>query len=143
MERKMRKGAASALLFAVAVLGAPAMAAEQCTVADGAVEKAGGYGNAIAAMVKAAPDCQRAYKILSVCALGSSGDNALSESVRSKCEPLFMAKASPAAKNAYRTALARCDRIAEKNEGTMYQGFAAVCRAGAARDFAGRFTRRR
>jgi hypothetical protein len=63
--------------------------------------------------------------------------------VGSKCEPLFLRKAGPAAKKAYRQARRHCDSIAENNEGTMYQGFAAVCRAGAARDFARRFSGKR
>ena len=115
----------------------------KCPVDDAAAEKAGGYATAVEAALKAATDCQRAYQTLAACQLGSSRDNALADIVRSKCEPLFMGKASAATKRAYKKALARCDRIAEKNEGTMYQSFAAICQARAARDFASRYSGRR
>lgn len=73
--------------------------------------------------------------------MGSSGDNALAAIVQSKCDPLFMGKADPGAKNGYKKAQASCDRIAEKNEGTMYQGLAAVCRAKASRDLARKYSK--
>lgn len=133
----MRTAIAVAALFVMALaLSAPAMAADTCPVSDAAAEKADGFANAVRAAVKAASTCEHAYTTLAACQLGSSADNALSETVKSKCEPLFMGKASRATKSAYKKALARCNTIAERNEGTMYQGFAAVCRAKAARDFA-------
>jgi hypothetical protein len=140
----MRKTAAFAVLFiAVTAFGAPVMAVEKCSVGDAAAEKAGGYANAVEAAVKDASNCERAYKTLAACQLGSSADNALADIVQSKCEPLFMGKASPATKKAYKKAQDRCNKIAEKNEGTMYQGFAAVCQAGAARDFARKYSGKR
>ncbi|ACK49070.1 hypothetical protein Msil_0087 [Methylocella silvestris BL2] len=138
----MRKIAAFASCF-IAFAEAPATAAEKCPVGDIAAEKAGGYANAVKAALEDAPNCERAYKALAACQLGSSGDNALSDIVRSKCEPLFLVRASPATKQAYKKARQRCDKIAERNEGSMYQGFAAVCQAGAARDFARQYARRR
>lgn len=140
----MRRTIVVAMQIVMAIaFGAPAIAAESCPVSESAVEKAGGYGNAVTALVKAASTCERAYQTLRICQLGSSGDNALSDIVTSKCEPLFMGKASRATKAAYKAAQARCNTIAEKNEGTMYQGFAAVCRAKAARDLARKAAARR
>jgi hypothetical protein len=138
----MRHLFASTLIgFMAAVPDAYAIAAEPCAVDDKAVEQAGGYGNAVEAAVRAATTCEGSYRTFAACQLGSSGDNALAEIVLGKCEPLFMRKVGPAAKAAYKKALVRCDRIAERNEGTMYQGLAAVCRAGAARDFARKYSR--
>src|SRR5271169_6600502 len=117
------------------------MAIEACPVDDAAVENAGGYGRAVEAVVRSAPNCERAYQVLEVCQMGSSGDNALAAIVQSKCDPLFMDKASRGAKNAYKAAQDRCNKIAEKNEGTMYQGLAAVCRAKASRDRARKYSR--
>jgi hypothetical protein len=54
-----------------------------------------------------------------------------------------MDKIGAAKKKAYKKVLDRCNKIAEKNVGTMYQSFAAVCQAGVARDFARKYSRRR
>ncbi len=133
----MRRTIVVAMQIVMAIaFGAPAIAAESCPVSESAVEKAGGYGNAVTALVNAASTCERAYETLRICQLGSSGDNALSNIVASKCEPLFLGKARPATRATYKAAQARCNTIAEKNQGTMYQGLAAVCRAKAARDLA-------
>ena len=135
---RLRPLLAAALIIGLAATD-PAvrvLAAEACPVDDKAVEQAGGYGKAVEAAVKAGSTCERSYQTFVACQLGSSGDNALAEIVQGKCEPLFIGKVSPAGKAAYKKAQARCNRIAEKNEGTMYQGLAAVCRAGAARNLA-------
>jgi hypothetical protein len=140
-EKDIRKIATFAVLFiAVTAFSAPVMAVKKCSVGAAAVEKAGGYANAVKAAVKDASSCKRAYKTFAACQLGSSADNALADIVQSKCEPLFMGKASSSTKKAYKKAQDRCNKIAEKNEGTMYQGLAAVCQAGAARDFAHKYS---
>ncbi len=133
----MRKITTLALLFiAVAACGSVARAADECRVGEKAIEKAGGYGRAVEAAVRRAPGCERAYGILAACQLGSSGDNALADIVRAKCEPLFKGNAGSATMAAYKKEQDRCNTIAEDNEGTVYQGLAAVCQAKAARDFA-------
>ncbi|MET0710499.1 MAG: hypothetical protein ABWY82_27200 [Tardiphaga sp.] len=118
---------------------APAFAAEKCPVSDAAAEKAGGLANAVTAAIDTAWSCSGAYQILEACALGSSGDNALSTIVQSKCEPMFLPKATPAIKSDYKKARAKCDQIAVKNQGSMYQSQAAVCIARSARDFARKY----
>jgi hypothetical protein len=140
VDRKVTRAAAFALIFGLA-LGGPVMAIEECPVDDAAVERAGGYGKAVEALVRSAPNCERAFHVLEICQMGSSGDNALSTIVQSKCDPLFMDKAGPGAKKAYKKAQDRCDKIAEENEGTMYQGFAAVCRAEVSRDLARKYSK--
>src|SRR5262249_43571737 len=111
-------------------LGRPAFAVEQCPVGDAEAEKAGGYVEAVKAAVRNAPNCERAFKLTEGCQFGDSKTNRLLEIVESKCEPLFIKRAGAATKKAYKKAQARCDKIAERNSGTMYQSFAAVCRAG-------------
>jgi hypothetical protein len=128
-------------LAAMILIGGPALAVEQCPVSDADSEKAGGYVEAVLAAVRNAPNCERAVKTLEACEFGDSKTNRLLEIVEDKCEPLFLPKASAAVKTAYKKAQAGCDRIAEKNSGTMYQSFAAVCRAGKARDFARKYGR--
>lgn len=128
--------AAIALLVAS---GASAFAAEQCPVSDAAISKAGGYPQAVTAAMKTEFSCEGAYRILELCQLGSSGDNALSDIVLSKCEPRFLPKAVAATKAAYEKARAKCNKIAEKNEGSMYQSQAAVCIARSGRDFARKY----
>lgn len=115
-------------------------AAEQCPITDAAIAQAGDYANAVEAVVKAAPDCERAFRVLDACQLGSSGDVALAGIVRGKCEPLFIGKAGPGALKAYKKKQAGCARIAKK-EGTMYLGLAAVCEARAARNFARKYAK--
>ncbi len=119
--------------------GGSALAIEQCPFGDTESENAGGYVEAVIAAVRNTPNCERAFKITEACQFGDSKTNSLLDIVESKCEPLFMKKAGAATKTAYKKAQARCDKIAEKNSGTMYQSFAAVCRAGAARDFARKY----
>lgn len=134
--------ASAALLVAIVAFGAPARAADQCAVGGGD-QKAASFAGAVTTAIKAAWSCEGAYKILETCQLGSSGDNALSEIVLSKCEPRFKEKATPAVKAAYQKARDKCNRIAEKNQGSMYQGQAAVCLARAGRDFAGKYGAKR
>lgn len=127
-------GLAATILFDVS-----AFAVEQCPVGDAESKNAGGYVEAVLAAVRNAPRCERAVTIVEACQFGDSKTNRLLEVVEAKCEPLFMPKASTAVKTAYKKAQQRCDLIAEKNSGTMYQSFAAVCRAEKARDFARRY----
>jgi hypothetical protein len=123
------------LVAALACCG-PAFCETSCPVGDDEAARAGGYLAAVEKAIAAAPDCPTAFRRLELCQLGSSGDNALSDVARGKCEPLFLPSAKPAIKKGYAAALKRCDRIAEGNSGSMYQSFAAVCQARAARDFA-------
>ncbi|MFI5015684.1 MAG: hypothetical protein ACHQAY_25385 [Hyphomicrobiales bacterium] len=120
--------------------GGPAIASEKCPVNDTDPEKAGSYVKAVEAAVLNAPNCERAYRILEACQLGSTADNTLADMVQSECERMFMDKADAAVKKAYKRAQVRCERIAERNSGTMYQSFAAVCLARAARDFARKYS---
>ena len=128
-----------AFMLLLTVFTAPAMAAEKCPVSDAAAEKAGGFANGVTAAINTAWSCGGAYQILEACSLGSSGDNALSTIVQSKCEPMFLPKATPAIKSDYKKARAKCDQIAVKNQGSMYQSQAAVCIARSARDFARKY----
>jgi len=120
-----------------------AFAVEQCPVNDADTEKADSYFEAVKAAVRNAPNCRRAFKMTEACQFGDSKTNRLLEIVESKCEPLFMPRAGSATKKAYEKAQYRCDNIARRNPGTMYQSFAAVCRAGAAADFARKYGQRR
>lgn len=127
-------------LFAVFAFATPVLAAaEKCPISDGAEAKAGGLHQAIEAAMKAEFSCEGAYRILELCQLGSSGDNAFSAIVLKKCEPRFLPKALPATKAAYEKARAKCNKVAEKNEGSMYQSQAAVCIARSGRDFARKY----
>ena len=76
--------------FAAISPGACVMAAEACPVDDKAVERAGGYVDAVEAAVKAGSTCERSYETFMACQLGFSGD-------QGKCEPLFTSSLSPAA----------------------------------------------
>jgi hypothetical protein len=126
-------------VVALVVAGGSAIAIERCPVNDADSEEAGSYVEAIKAAVRNAPNCERAYRMLEACQLGSTADNSLAVTVQSKCEPMFLAKADAATKEAYKKAQDRCNKIAERNSGTMYQSFAAVCLAGTARNFARKY----
>lgn len=125
-------------VFASCMFATPALTAPKCPIDDDAAAKAGGLANAVTAAVKAEFSCEGAFRILDLCQLGSTADNALSEMVLTKCEPRFLPKALPATKAAYEKARAKCSKIAAK-DGTMYQGQAAVCLARTARDFARKY----
>ena len=131
-------GLYAAFVLVACALAAPALAAEKCPISDEAIAKAGGLANAVTAAVKTEFSCEGAYRVLYLCQLGSTADNALSDMVLTKCEPRFLPKALPATKAAYEKARAKCSKIAAK-DGTMYQGQAAVCLARAGRDFARKY----
>ena len=133
----MRAVAFLAAMFAATLIGVGSVAAEEaCPVGEDDVAKAEGYGNAVNKLISDATDCFTAFRLLEACQLGTSGDNALSGFVRDKCEPVFLPSAKPEVKKAYQDKLDGCRQIAEDNSGSMYQSFAAVCQARAARDFA-------
>lgn len=138
---RFRYGLAVAALLVAS--SAQARSAEQCSLPAAAVAKAGGFVQAVTAAMTTEFSCEGAYRILELCQLNSSGDNALSDIVLKKCEPRFLPKATPAVKTAYEKARAKCTNIAVKNEGSMYQGQAAVCQARTGRDFARKYGTRR
>jgi hypothetical protein len=129
--------ALTAVMMAVGV-GAPAWSAEQCTIGGGD-KNASGFADTVTAAIKTAWSCGGAYRILETCQFGTSADNALSQIVLSKCEPMFAPKASPAVRTAYDKARDKCNQIVVKNQGSMYQSQAAVCLARAGRDFARKY----
>jgi hypothetical protein len=136
-EENMRKRISVAALLMAAAFSVPAVAADKCPVGDS------GDQAAVTTAVKTAWSCSGAYQILDACQFGSTADNALSTEVLSKCEPMFMPKATPAIKSDYRKAQDKCNQIAVKNQGSMYQGQAAVCLARAGRDFARKYALKR
>jgi hypothetical protein len=131
----IRSSIPTALFLCFVTCVAPAAAAEKCPISDDAAAKAGGLANAVTAAVKTEFSCEGAFRVLDLCQLGSTADNALSDMVLAKCEPRFLPKAQPATRAAYEKARAKCSKIAAK-DGTMYQGQAAVCLARTGRDFA-------
>jgi len=134
----IRSSIPTALFLCFVTCVAPAAAAEKCPISDDAATKAGGFANAVTAAVKTEFSCEGAFRVLDLCQLGSTADNALSDMVLAKCEPRFLPKAQPATRGAYEKARAKCSKIAAK-AGTMYQGQAAVCLARTGRDFARKY----
>ena len=132
--------AVAAFLMTAATLGTPALAADKCPVGDGG---ASNFQAAVTTAINTAWSCSGAYQILEACQLGSSADNALSDMVLAKCEPMFVPKATAAIKSDYKKAQDKCSQIAVKNQGSMYQGQAAVCMARAGRDFARKYAVKR
>ena len=124
----MKAAAVRTLVLAAALACSGAAFCEtSCPVGDDKAARAGGYLAGVEKAIAAAPDCPTAFRRLELCQLGSSGDNALSDVARGKCEPLFLPTARPSIRKRYAAALKRCDRIAEGNSGSMCQYFAAVC----------------
>jgi hypothetical protein len=135
-ERYMKTIKLLCVLAQIWVSASAACALERCPVSDEDTEKAESYVDAVKAAVQSAPNCSLSYKVLEGCQLGTTEDNELSDIVISKCEPLFVPRASDGAKKKYKEAQARCNRIAETNEGTIYQSASAVCLARISRNFA-------
>ncbi|CAN5462965.1 hypothetical protein BH11PSE4_BH11PSE4_41270 [soil metagenome] len=130
----------AALLIATTAFNTSAVAADKCPVGEAG---ASNFQTAVTTAVKTAWSCSGAYQTLEACQLGSTADNALSDIVLAKCEPVFLPKATPAIKSAYQKAKDKCSQIAAKKEGSMYQGQAAVCMARAGRDFARKYAVKR
>lgn len=126
-------------VFAICAFAAPALAAPKCPIDDEAAAKAGGFANAVTAAVRTEFSCEGAFRVLDLCQIGSTADNALADMVLTKCEPRFLPKAQATTKAAYEKARGKCSTIAAKKDGTMYQGQAAVCMARTARDFARKY----
>ncbi len=124
------------ILVAAAILPGAAWAADPCNVSQAEITNAGSYASAIKNSIGAIADCDGAYRRFEACSLGTSGDNAISDIVRAKCEKRFLPTADAATKKAYKDKLYHCDDVARKNSGTMYLSLAALCRAKTARDFA-------
>jgi hypothetical protein len=140
---KTRKHIAVAFgMTAALFVAGEAWAAQTCPVTDKDVERAASYADAVTRLVRGASSCQKAYQLLESCSFGTSGDNELADLVQSKCEPMFLPSAARSVKDAYKKAQKNCDKIAERNEGTMYQSFAAICRARASRDLAIKYSKR-
>lgn len=137
--REFGLGRFALVMFAALAFATPVLAAEKCPISDDAEAKAGGFVQAVTAAIKTEFSCEGAFRVLDLCQLGSTADNALSGMVLAKCEPRFLPKALPATKAAYEKARTKCNKIAEKNDGTMYQGQAAVCLARTGRDFARKY----
>jgi hypothetical protein len=106
------------LIAAATLAAAPARAGEACPA------KSNGMDDVVAA-IKAAPNCDRAMKVFQACALGASGDVQFGEAVEQKCP----AKLKLPQKRAYDKDMRVCDRKYRNQSGTMYQSFAAFCRA--------------
>jgi hypothetical protein len=126
----MRIGRIALSTAAALSVTASAWAAE-CTIERDALDDA----------LRQAPSCLAAYRLFEDCALGASGDVPLGATVQEKCEADFLAGLDSAKRSAYRKQLAVCDRKYAKQSGTMYRSFEAFCRAGAARDYAKRYSR--
>lgn len=126
------------LLAALALCSLPAGAAEQCTISGGD-RTAAGFADAVASAMKTAWSCGGAYQILEACQSRSPADDALSQIVLSKCEPMFTAKATPAVKTAYQSARDKCNQAATKKKDAKTQEQMSVCFARASRDFARKY----
>jgi hypothetical protein len=122
---------ASGLVLAMASC-APSMATEQCPAGSA------NYDDIIAA-ISAAPNCARAAQVMNACSFNASGDVGLAQAVEDKCEPVFLARLSPAERRRYAAAGARCLGKYAGEEGSMYVSFAATCKAKVAVDYAGKY----
>jgi hypothetical protein len=81
------------------------------------------------AAISRASSCKEAYATMSSCASGASGDVALGEAVRQKCEPLFLGRLSAAQRRAYTREQRACSEKYARQSGTMYLSMAAFCQA--------------
>lgn len=87
-----------------------------------------GPGNREAA-VRKAPTCKAALEVMTACAYGASGDLALGQVVRERCEADFPKTMSKAQRAVYDQGIKRCNTKYRNEDGTMYRSFEAFCRA--------------
>ena len=118
----MRSKPLLAILTTAATLAAVSARAEDCPA------KSNGMDDVVAA-INASPSCDRAMQVFEACALGASGDVQFGDAVVAKCEAGFLTKLKPPQKRAYDKDMGVCDRKYRNQSGTMYQSFAAFCRA--------------
>jgi hypothetical protein len=83
----------------------------------------------IVEVIKASPGCKRAMQVFETCAYTASGDIQLGAAVEKKCEADFLDRRRRPAKQAYQRKMRVCDHKYDNESGTMYQSFAAFCRA--------------
>ncbi|MBI5261506.1 MAG: hypothetical protein HY852_06775 [Bradyrhizobium sp.] len=83
----------------------------------------------IVAILKDAPNCERAMKLLEACEYSASGDAQFGAVVEKKCEADFLDHLKAPRKLTYQRELRVCDRKYRNEEGTMYVSFTAFCRA--------------
>lgn len=98
----------------------PALAAE-CPVK--------GDSDTIAAAIRQSPSCDRAVRMFQDCEFGSSGDVALGEAVRERCEEGFLHALTRTQKASYEKKQRYCENKYAKESGTMYRSFEAFCGA--------------
>lgn len=124
-----------ALALAAVLIGAgsgKAATAQECPYPFGGDEGAGQLTKGL----EAAPNCEAAYKLHSLCAWGSSADATFAQTVIPKCEASFLSGLSPAQTRTYKARLQQCADKYAHEDGTMYIGFTAFCQEEVALAFA-------
>ena len=92
-----------------------------------------------AAVLRAAPTCDKSMALFSDCAYGASGDLMLGQVVTEKCEGDFLAKLGKAERRIYDGKIKACGRKYANEDGTMYRAMEAGCRADTAQQYSRRF----
>jgi hypothetical protein len=109
-------------------LAAPGMANDTCPLDSSNLDD-------LQAAITAAPSCSEAYRLLTACSLGATGDVALAEPAIKACENDFLAKLPTGAKRAYAAKRKVCRNRYARKEGSMYVSFAVMCEAQVAADY--------
>ena len=123
----MKKAALTIGLFLV---GFQAIAAD-CPVQIGGED----YLDKVGSAIKASKSCEDGAAIAEACALGASGDGAITSVAERKCGLDFWNKLTASDKKIYNGLQAKCDAKYKDMQGTMYISAAAFCRLRVARLF--------
>ena len=124
-----------ALALAALLIGAGsghAATAQECPYPFGAGEGA----DQLIKGLEAAPTCEAAYDLHTLCAWGSSADATFAQVVIPKCEASFLSGLSPARTRSYKARLQQCTDKYAHEDGTMYIAFTASCQEEVALAFA-------
>jgi hypothetical protein len=121
--------AVAVVLLSAALLAAGVARAEDC---EHDLE-------AEAKKMRAAKDCEAAYRTFDACLWGSTADVQRGALVREICEAGFVTRLKPDQTKAYQRKTGACEKKYAKQSGTMYRSMEAACAAKAARDFWGRY----
>jgi hypothetical protein len=124
-------------VLAASLLAAPAWAQKQRACPHAESER-----DRIALTLQAAATCALAHDLMNACRSNTSGDVEFAEIVIGKCEPLFAAGLSAAARRAYEAERQACIKRYPRSGGTMNVSFAATCQAGVAARYAREAARR-
>jgi hypothetical protein len=109
---------------------------KQCPVSEGRLEL-------IQQAITSATSCDASMNIFQACSVVASGDVPLGGAVIKKCEGDFLSQLAAAQRPRYQQEIKRCWQKYQRQQGTMYRSFEAMCAAAVAQTYSRRSLQQR